>query len=87
MCFSYGGFQNLNSNISVIDALKLMKRLFLKYHHSHLIMELVLNSAVMKSKTQFFQQNLEILIDPNLAPILACIYIYVYTWLCWKRKK
>ena len=82
MCFSYGGFQNLNSNISVIDALKLMKRLFLKYHHSHLIMELVLNSAVMKSKTQFFQQNLEILIDPNLAPILACIYIYVYMWLC-----
>jgi hypothetical protein len=81
MCFIYGGFQNLNSNISVIDALKLMKRLFLKYHHSHLIMELVLNSAVMKIQKQFFQQNLEILINPNQAPILACIYIYVYMWL------
>jgi len=47
-------FQNLYSNISVQDALELLKRLFFKYQNvipnAHLIielMELVLNSAII----------------------------------------
>ena len=54
-CFLFTvDFQNLHSNISVKDALELLKRLFFKYQNvipnAHLIIELielVLNSAVM----------------------------------------
>ena len=60
-------FKNLHSNISVKDALELMKRLFFKYQNlipnAHLIlelMELVLKSAVMKFQKDFFKQILGI---------------------------
>ena len=73
--------QNLYSTISVKDALELMKRLFFKYQNiipnAHLIielMELVLNSAVMKFQKDFFKQILGIVMGTNLAPILANIY-------------
>ena len=76
--------QNLYSTISVKDALELMKRLFFKYQNiipnAHLIielMELVLNSAVMKFQKDFFKQILGIVMGTNLAPILANIYGYV----------
>ena len=77
-------FKNLYSNISVTDALELMKRLFFKYQNiipnAHLIielMELVLKSAVMKFQKDFFKQILGIVMGTNLAPILANIFGYV----------
>ena len=65
------------------DALKLMKRLFLRYinvfPNAHLIielMELVLNSAVMKFQKEFLKQIVGIVMGTNLAPILANIHGY-----------
>ena len=83
-CFLFTvDFQNLYSNISVKDALELLKRLFFKYQNvipnAHLIielMELVLNSAVMEFQKVFFKQILGIVMSTNLAPILANIYGY-----------
>jgi len=75
-------FKNLYSNISVKDALELMRRLFFKYQNvipnAHLIlelMELVLSSAIMKFQKKFFKQILGIVMGTNLAPILANIYM------------
>ena len=71
------------------DALELLKRLFFKYQkvipNAHLIielMEVVLNSAIMKFQKVFYRQILGIVMGTNLAPILANIYI----WLGWKGK-
>ena len=54
-------FKNLQSNISVKDAMELMPRLFFQYQNvipnAHLIielMDLVLNCALMKFQTDFF---------------------------------
>ena len=65
MFFVYGGFQNPYSNISVKDALELIKKLLFKYQNiipnAHLIlelMELVLNSAVMKFQKDFFKKKI-----------------------------
>jgi len=75
-------FQNLYSSISVKDALELLKRLFFKYQNvipnAHLIielMEVVLNSAIMKFQKVFYRQILGIVMGTNLAPILANIYM------------
>ena len=64
----------------VKDVIKLMKMLFFKYQNvipnSHFIMELmelVLNSAVMKFQEELFLQILGIVMGTNLAPILANI--------------
>ena len=65
-CFLFTvDFQNLYSNISVKDALELLKRLFFKYlnviPNAHLIielMELVLNSAVMEFQKVFYRKIL-----------------------------
>ena len=64
------------------DALELMKRLFFKYQNvipnAHLIielMEVVLNSAIMKFQKVFYRQILGIVMGTNLAPILANIYM------------
>ena len=88
-CFLFTvDFQNLYSNISVKDALELLKRLVFKYQNvipnAHLIIELielVLNSAVMEFQKVFYKQILGIVMGTNLAPILANIYI----WQCWKK--
>ena len=60
----------------------MMKILFFKYQNvipnAHFIMELmelVLNSAVMKFQEEFFLQILGIVMGTNLAPILANIYM------------
>ena len=82
-CFLFTvDFQNLYSNISVKDALELLKRLFFKYQNvipnAHLIielMEVVLNSAIMKFQKVFYRQILGIVMGTNLAPILANIYM------------
>ena len=75
---------NLHTNISVKDAIKIMKKLFFKYQNvipnAHLIlelMELVLNCAVMKFQEDFFMQILGIVMGTNLAPILTNIYMAV----------
>ena len=75
-------FIKTDSNISVTDALVLMKRLFFKYQNiipsPHLIielMELVLKSAVMKIQKDFFKRILRIVMGTYLAPILANIYM------------
>jgi len=66
----------------VQDALELLKRLFFKYQNvipnAHLIielMEVVLNSAIMKFQKVFYRQILGIVMGTNLAPILANIYM------------
>jgi len=66
----------------VKDALELLKRLFFKYQNvipnAHLIielMEVVLNSAIMKFQKVFYRQILGIVMGTNLAPILANIYM------------
>ena len=76
-------FKNLYSNISVKDAMELMRRLFFKYQNvipnAHLIfelMELVFSCAIMKFQKTFFKQILGIVMGTNLAPILANIYGY-----------
>ena len=82
-CFLFTvDFQNLYSNISVKDALELLKRLFFKYQNvipnAHLLIELielVLNSAVMEFQKVFYKQILGIVMGTNLAPILANIYM------------
>ena len=73
-------FKNLYTNISVNDAIKLMKKLFFKYQNvipnAHFIMELmdlVLNCVVMKFQEDFFMQILGIVMGTNLAPILTNI--------------
>ena len=84
-CFLFTiDFKSLYTNISVKDAMKLMKMLFFKYQNvipnSHFIMELmelVLNSAVMKFQEEFFLQILGIVMGTNLAPILANIYMAI----------
>ena len=82
-CFLFTvDFQNLYSNISVKDALELLKRLVFKYQNvipnAHLIIELielVLNSAIMEFQKVFYKQILGIVMGTNLAPILANIYM------------
>ena len=82
-CFSFTiDFKSLYSNISIKDAIKLMKILFFKFQNvipnAHFIMELmelVLNSAVMKFQEDFFLQILAIVMRTNLAPILANTYM------------
>ena len=58
-------FKNLYRNISVEDAMELMRRLFFKYQNviptAHLILEL--------------RQFLRIVIGTNLAPIFVNIYL------------
>ena len=84
-CFLFTiDFKSLYTNISVKDAIKLMKILFFKYQNvipnSHFIMELmelVLNSAVMKFQEDFFLQILGIVMGTNLAPIFANIYMAI----------
>ena len=64
-CFLFTiDFKNLYTNISVKDAIKIMKKLFFKYQNvipnAHLIlelMELVLNCAVIKFQEDFFHAN------------------------------
>jgi len=75
-------FKSLYTNISVTDAMELMKRLFFKYQNmipnAQLILELmdiVLKGAVMKFQEKFFMQILGIVMGTNLAPILANIYM------------
>ena len=82
-CFLFTiDFKSLYTNISVQDAIKVMKILFFRYQNvipnAHFIielMELVLNSAVMKFQEEFFLQILGIVMGTNLAPILANIYM------------
>ena len=82
-CFLFTvDFQNLYSNISVKDALELLKRFVFKYQNvipnAHLIIELielVLNSAIMEFQKVFYKQILGIVMGTNLAPILANIYM------------
>ena len=73
-------FKNLYPNISVKDAIKIIKELFFRYQNvipnAHFIlelMELVLNCAIMKFQEDFFRQILGIVIGTNLAPILIHI--------------
>ena len=75
-------FSSLYTNISVKDAMELMKRLFFKYQNmipnAHLILELmdlVLKGAIMKFQEEFFMQIMGIVMGTNLAPILANIYM------------
>ena len=79
-------FKNLYTNISVKDAIKIIKELFFRYQNvipnTHFIyflerMELVLNYAIMKFQEDFFRQILGIVIDTNLAPILNNIYMAI----------
>ena len=77
-------FKNLYTNISVKDAIKIMKKLFFRFQNvipnAHFIMELmelVLNYAIMKFQEDFFMQILGIVMGTNLAPILTNIYMAV----------
>ena len=77
-------FKNLYPNISVKDAIKIIKELFFRYQNvipnAHFIlelMELVLNCAIMKFQEDFFRQILGIVIGTNLAPILINIYMAI----------
>ena len=82
-CFLFTiDFKSLYTNISVKDAIKLIKRLFFKYQNVIPnacfiieLMEIVLNSAVMKFQEDFSLQILGIVMGTSLAPILANIYI------------
>ena len=73
-CFLFTvDFKNPYSNISVKDALELMKRLFYKYQNivpnAQLIielMELVLHSAIMKFHKDFFKQSLGIVMGTTV---------------------
>ena len=84
-CFLFTiDFKNLYTNISVKDAIKIMKKLFFRYQNvipnAHLILELielVLNCAVMKFQEDFFMQILGIVMGTNLAPILTNIYMAI----------
>ena len=75
-------FSSLYTNISVKDAMELMKRLFFKYQNmipnAHLILELmdlVLKGAIMKFQEEFVMQIMGIVMGTNLAPMLANIYM------------
>ena len=77
-------FKNLYTNISVKDAIKIIKELFFRYQNvipnAHFIlelMELVLNCAIMKFQEDFFMQILGIVMGTNLAPILTNIYMAI----------
>ena len=77
-------FKNLYTNISVKDAIKIMKKLFFRFqnvipnaHFMMELMELVLNYAIMKFQEDFFMQILGIVMGTNLAPILTNIYMAV----------
>ena len=79
-------FKNLYTNISVKDAIKIIKELFFRYQNvilnTHFIyfldrMELVLICAIMKFQEDFFRQILGIVIGTNLAPILNTIYMAI----------
>ena len=84
-CFLFTiDFKSLYTNISVQDAIKVMKILFFRYKNvipnAHFIielMDLVLNSAVMKFQEEFFLQILGIVMGTNLAPILTNIYMAI----------
>ena len=70
-------FKKLYTNISVKDAIKIIKELFFRYQNvipnAHFILELVLNCAIIKFQEDFFRQILGIVIGTNLAPILIHI--------------
>ena len=80
-------FKNLYTNISVKDAIKIMKKLFFRFqnvipnvHFIMELMELVLNYAIMKFQEDFFMQILGIVMGTNLAPIYT-----TFTWQYWKK--
>ena len=76
--------EGVYSNISVKDALELMRRLFFKDQNvipnAHLILELlelVLSCGIIKFQKKFFKQILGTVMGTNLAPILANIYMAI----------
>ena len=77
-------FKKVYTNISVKDAMKIMKKLFFRYQNfilnTHFIielMEMVLNCAIMKFQEDVFMQILGIVMGTNLAPMLTDIYMAI----------
>ena len=75
-------FENLYTNISVLDAIEMIKRLVFLYQNvnsnAHFIIELldiVLKNSIMCFDKEYFQQIFGIIMGTNLAPILANLYL------------
>ena len=82
-CFLFTvDFENLYTNIPVLDAIEMIKRLVFLYQNviqnAHFIIELldiVLKNSLMSFDKEYFQQIFGIIMGTNLAPILANLYL------------
>ena len=75
-------FESLYTNIPVLDAIEIMKRLVFQFQNvisnAHFIMELldiVLKNSLMTFDREYFQQIFGIIMGTNLAPIQANLYL------------
>ena len=75
-------FESLYTNIPVLDAIEMIKRLVFQYQNvisnAHFIIELldiVLKNSLMTFDKEYFQQIFGIIMGTNLAPILANLYL------------
>ena len=75
-------FESLYTNIPVLDAIEMIKRLVFQYQYvilnAHFIIELldiVLKNSLMTFDKEYFQQIFGIIMGTNLAPILANLYL------------
>ena len=75
-------FESLYTNIPVLDAIEIMKKLVFQFQNvipnAHFVIELldiVLKNSLMTFDKEYFQQIFGIIMGTNLAPILANLYL------------
>ena len=75
-------FESLYTNIPVLDAMEIMKKLVFQFQNvipnAHFVIELldiVLKNSLMTFDKEYFQQIFGIIMGTNLAPILANLYL------------
>ena len=73
--------QELYTNIPVLDAIEIMKKLVFQFQNvipnAHFVIEslnIVLKNSLMSFDKEYFQQFFGIIMGTNLAPILANLY-------------
>ena len=77
-------FESLYTNIPVLDAIEMMKRLVFQFQNvisnTHFVIELldiVLKNSLMTFDREYFQEIFGIIMGTNLAPILANLYLAI----------
>jgi len=84
-CFLFTvDFESLYTNIPVLDAIEMIKKLVFQYQNvipnAHFIIELldiVLKNSLMTFDKEYLQQFFGIIMGTNLAPILANLYLAI----------